>query len=150
MTAVTTTAPRTSEIRTTTSKLSTAPKGLWKTGAVAGIAAGAATVAVVAVARALDVPVETAPGEAIPILGFAQLTIFFTFVGVLIARSIGRRATHPRSLFTKVTVALTALSLVPDVALSTDGGSKLTFVATHLVAAAIVIPALAGRLNEDR
>ena len=121
---------------------------VWKAGVKAGLVAAAATVGIVALARIADVPVESAPGESIPLLGFAQMTLLCTALGVLIARVVGRRAARPRSLFTKVAVTLTALSLLPDLALSTGTADKLTLIATHLVAAAIVIPALAGRLPE--
>ncbi len=55
-----------------------------------------------------------------------------------------------RGPLVKTTVVLAALSLVPDVALSTDIATKLTLVATHLVAAAIVIPALSARPENGR
>jgi hypothetical protein len=119
----------------------------WRTGAAAGIAAGAATVAVAATANRLGVSLETAPGQAIPVLGFGQLALFFTAVGVLIAKVIGRRASQPRTTFIKATVTLTALSLVPDIALHAAVATKLTLMVTHLVAAAIVIPALSSRLE---
>jgi len=70
---------------------------------------GAATVAVATTAQALDVSLETAPGEAIPVVGFGRLTLFFTVIGVLIARTIGRRARKPRSSFIRTTLVLTAL-----------------------------------------
>ena len=66
-----------------------------------------------------------------------------TAVGVLIARTLGRRARRPRSTFVRTTIVLTALSIVPDVILSAAISTKVTLVLTHLVAAAIVIPALA-------
>src|SRR5690349_25095359 len=93
-------------------------RSLWKAGAGAGLVAAAATVAVAAAAHSLGVKLETAPGQAIPILGFGQLTLFFTAVGVLIARSIGRRAGRPRTALVRTTVALTALSVVPDALLN--------------------------------
>ena len=127
----------------------TAPR-LGRTGLTAGMAAAAATVAVAAVASAAGVSLETAPGEAIPVLGFGQLTLFCTAIGVLLARTIGRRAAQPRSTFTTVTLVLTALSLVPDVVLSTDVATKATLILTHLVAAAIVIPVLSACLPERR
>lgn len=43
---------------------------------------------------------------------------------------------------------LTALSVVPGLVLSTDVATKLTLVLSHLVAAAIVVPALSSRLPE--
>ena len=121
---------------------------LWRTGAVAGLAAASATVVVAAVAHAAGVSLETAPGEAIPVLGFGQLTLMCTAVGVLIARTLGRRARCPRSTFVRTTIMLTALSIVPDVILSAATSTKVTLVLTHLVAAVIVIPALARRLPE--
>ena len=123
---------------------------LWRAGLFTGCAAAAATLAVAAAAHAMDVSLETAPGEAIPIIGFGQLTLFCTAIGVLIARTLRRRASAPRSAFICVTVVLTALSLVPDVMLSTDVATKVTLVLTHLIAAAIVIPALSARLPEAR
>jgi peptidoglycan/LPS O-acetylase OafA/YrhL len=123
----------------------TSPGPTWRTGAVAGLVAAAATMAVAAAAGSLGVSLETAPGETIPVIGFGQLTLFFTMVGVVIARVLGRRARQPRTMFIRTTVALTALSLIPDVLLHAEVATKLTLIATHLVAAAIVIPALAGR-----
>ena len=123
---------------------------LGRTGLAAGLVAAAATVAVAAVASAFGVSLEAAPGEAIPVLGFGQLTLFCTAIGVLMARTLRGRVRRPRSTFTTATVALTALSVVPDLVLSTDVATKATLIVTHLVAAAIVIPALAARLPEHR
>jgi hypothetical protein len=126
------------------------PRSLWRTGALAGVVASVATVAVAAVARVLDVPVEASPGKTIPIPAFPVFTLFFTALGVLLAQRIARRAHRPRQTFVVTTVALTALSFIPDALLSTDAASKVALVTTHLVAAAIVIPALAARLAEAR
>jgi hypothetical protein len=121
-------------------------KPLWKPGLVAGLAAAAATVAVAGIAHAAGVSLETAPGEAIPVIGFGQLTLFFTAIGVLIARTLRGRARQPRSTFTRTTVGLTVLSLVPDMVISAGTSTRATLVLTHVVAAAIVIPALSSRL----
>jgi peptidoglycan/LPS O-acetylase OafA/YrhL len=121
---------------------------LWRPGLKAGVAAAVATTAVASIASALGVAFESAPGDAIPLAGFAQLTLVFTIVGVLIARAIRNRGAHPRSTFTKTAVVLLALSVVPDLTMSFDLASKLTLMLTHVVAAAIVIPALASRLPE--
>jgi hypothetical protein len=137
-----------STILTTNRRARTTSAGpTWRTGLAAGLVAAAATMAVAAAAGGFGVSFETAPGEAIPLLGFGQLTLFFTVIGVVIARVLGRRARQPRATFLKTTVALTALSLVPDLLLHAGLATKLTLIATHLVAAAIVIPALAGRLE---
>jgi hypothetical protein len=50
-------------------------------------------------------------------------------------------------MFVKTTVVLTALSPVPDVGLHARVATKLTLILTHLMAAAIVIPALSARLD---
>ena len=115
---------------------------LWRPGLSAGVVAAAATSTIAGIASALGVSFESAPGEAIPLAGFAQLTLFFTVVGVLIAQGIRSRGDHPRSTFTKTAVALTALSVVPDLTMSFDAASKLTLMLTHVVAASIVIPVL--------
>ena len=120
----------------------TATRSLWHTGMRAGLIAAGATVAVAGIARAAGVSLDTAPGETIPLLGFGQLTLVCTVVGILIARTVRRRAHDPRTTLLRVTVALTALSLVPDVILDAGVATKATLILTHLVAAAIVIPAL--------
>lgn len=130
-------------VRTTTVE-TTAPS-VWRTGLKAGAIAAVATSAVAAGAQALDVPIEVA-GEAIPLVGFAQLTLFFTVVGVLIAKGLVRWTQHPQAAFVRTTVALTALSLVPDLTANATTATKVTLMLTHLVAAAIVIPRLASRL----
>lgn len=132
---------------TTSACRSTSTRTLWRAGLVAGVCAAAATVA--AVAHAMGASLETAPGEAIPAYAFGQLTLFFTAVGVLMARTIGRRPSHPRSTFIRTTLVLTALSVVPDLILSASVATKGTLLLTHVVAATIVIPALSSRLAES-
>ena len=134
---------------TTSSTTTSSNRPVWRQGLAAGAVASVATTAVVVAARALDVPVDIA-GEAIPVLGFAQMTLLCTGIGILLARVIGRRANRPQALFVKVTVALTALSFLPDVTADAGTATKVTLILTHLVAAAIVIPALARRLAEAR
>jgi hypothetical protein len=145
MTATTVPTSRSTSTTSSRSTTSSTTSPSWKTGAVAGLTAAAATTAVAAVAHAAGVSFETAPGEAIPVLGFAQLTLLFTAVGVVLAKAMARWARHPRSTFVKTTVALTALSLLPDLALHADTATKLVLMATHVIAAAIVIPKLATR-----
>ena len=52
---------------------------------------------------------------------------------------------EPAQRFLIIAAALTALSCVPSVALPPDTATKLTLVATHLIAAAILVPVLARR-----
>jgi hypothetical protein len=118
-----------------------------RAGALAGATAALATTAVAAGALAADVPLEIG-GEQIPLLGFAQLTLMATVIGVVLANAFARWTSAPRRAFTLSTVALTLLSFVPDVVADATTATKLVLVATHVVAAAVVIPVIARRLPE--
>ena len=145
MTNATTTIP--TSILTNGDSTQTAQRpALWRAGAASGAVAAAATTAVVVAARAADIPVAVG-GEEIPLAGFAQLTVFATIIGVVLAKVLSRRAGRPRHTFTVTTMALTAVSLVPDVLVDATAGSKAILMLTHIVAAAIVIPALAKRVS---
>jgi Family of unknown function (DUF6069) len=119
---------------------------LWRPGVVAGLIGAAATCAIVAVARAADVPV--AVNGKIPLFAFAQFSFVGALLGVGIAKLVSRHTTtNAARAFTRVTVALTVLSLVPDVIVDATVATKLTLALTHGVAAAIVIPVLRARLS---
>jgi hypothetical protein len=120
---------------------------LWKTGAVAGVAAAALTTGVAAGLEALGVAFEI-KGKAIPLLGFAQMVLLGTIIGTALAVVLARRASHPRRTFVVTTVALTALTFVPDITANAPGGTRLALALSHVVAAAIVIPALASKLSD--
>lgn len=100
-----------------------------------GALAAVATTAVAAAASAAGVPLEI-DGEAIPLAGFAQLTLVGAVLGGLIAAAMNRYAAQP-------TAVLTALSCVPSVALPPDVATKAVLVATHVLAAMVIVPALA-------
>ncbi len=131
----------------TTTTTSSASRSVWRHGLTAGTAAAAVTFAIAAVADAAGVSFADSSGKSIPLYGFPQLTLLFSLVGIGIAAVLGRRARHPHSAFVRTTVALTALSVVPDFRAGFDGGSIAVLVLAHVVAAAIVIPALASRLR---
>jgi hypothetical protein len=118
-----------------------------RAGAVAGVVAAVATTGVAVAADAMGVPIKIA-GESIPMAGFAQLTLFFSAVGTVVASVVARRSAHARAMFVRTTLSLTALSFVPDVLADAQIATKLTLILTHVVAAAIVIPALASRLAD--
>ncbi|MEU4474498.1 DUF6069 family protein [Micromonospora sp. NPDC023888] len=118
---------------------------LIRTGAVATVAASAATMAVAAVGHAAGISLDVADAP-IPVSGFGVLTATFSLVGVLLAALLSRFAGRPRRTFVRTTVALTVLSLVPDVIVDAGAGTRALLMLTHLVAATIVIPALARRL----
>jgi hypothetical protein len=116
------------------------------TGVVAALAASVATPVVAAAGQAVGISLDI-EGAPIPLLGFATLTGIFSLVGVLLAVVLSRVARRPRSVFVRTTVVLTALSLVPDVIVDAAPATRALLMLTHLVAAAIVVPALARRLG---
>ena len=122
-------------------------KQIRRTGVLAGLAASAATATTAAVASAFDVSLQVG-GEAIPVIGFAQLTFVAAIIGTVMAVVMSHRARRPRHTFVVSTIALTALSIVPDVTADAQTATRLVLALTHCVAAAIVIPALASRLTD--
>jgi uncharacterized protein DUF6069 len=115
------------------------------TGVVAAALASAATTIVAAAGSAAGISLEVG-GAAIPVPGFAMLTAFFSVVGLGLAVVLSRVVRRPRSTFIRSTVVLTVLSFVPDVIADATPATKALLMLTHLVAAAIVIPAVARRL----
>jgi hypothetical protein len=114
-------------------------------GAVATVVASVATASVAAAGNAAGISLDVA-GAPIPVTGFAMLTAIFSVVGLVLAAVLARFAKRPRTAFVRTTVVLTVLSLVPDVLADATSGTKVLLMVTHLVAAAIVIPAVARRL----
>ena len=134
-----------SAVRTTT-----ASSSIWRRAVIAGLSASAATSVVAAVAHAAGVSLNI-NGEPIPVSGFATLTLLFTTVGFGLAVAVRRWAGNPRRTFIRTTVALTALSFLPDLLVSGAAAeTRVTLMVTHLVAAAMFIPAIASRLPEGR
>ena len=111
---------------------------------VSGLVAAAATTTMAVAADAAGVPLAI-DGEQIPFLGFAQMSLLGAVIGGLIVAALNRWSDRPRQRFEIVAVVLTLLSCVPSVALPPDTATKLTLVATHLVAAAIIVPVVARR-----
>ena len=142
------TAPHTATSATQTPAVHRQP--VWKHGVAAAVVAAVATTVLAVVASAAGVSFADSTGASIPIAGFAQLTLVFSLVGVGIAAVMARKARHPRPTFVRTAVALTALSFVPDLTFGFDAGSAATLIALHTVAAAIVVPTVAGRLARTR
>ncbi len=148
MSATHTTAPETTTDTTTATATTTAAPSvgsLLRGGAVATVLAAAATAVVAAAGQAVGISTAVS-GAPIPSSGFAVLTVIFSVVGLVIALVLRRFAGSPRTAWIRTTVALTVLSLVPDVLADADTSTKALLMVTHLVAAAIVIPAVARRL----
>jgi hypothetical protein len=120
----------------------TRPHPVRRAALTSGAVAAVATTAVAAVASAAGVPLEI-DGEAIPMVGFAELTLFGAVLGGLIAAALNRYTAQPRGSFVVATVVLTALSCVPSVAFPPDAATKAVLVTTHVLAALVIVPALA-------
>ena len=135
-----------SAIATATAPRTSTLGSLVVTGLAATAAASVATPLVAAAGHAAGISLDIGVAP-IPVLGFATLTAFFSVVGVVLAVVLSRLARHPRSVFVRTTVVLTALSLVPDVIVDAAVPTKALLMLTHLVAAAIVVPAVARRLG---
>jgi hypothetical protein len=137
----------------TTSRALTSPaqrQMVWKYGVGAAVVASVATTVLAAVASAAGVSFADSTGASIPIAGFAELTLVFSLIGVGIAAVMARKARRPRTTFVRTAVALTVLSFVPDLTVGFDAGSAATLITLHTVAAAILVPTLAGRLARTR
>jgi hypothetical protein len=123
---------------------------VWKHGVTAAVVASVATTALAAAASTAGVSFADSTGASIPLAGFAQLTLIFSLVGVGIAAVMARKVRRPRRAFVRTTVALTVLSFVPDLTFGFDARSAAALITLHIVAAAIVVPTLAGRLAHAR
>lgn len=118
---------------------------LLRAGLLSVLLAAVATTAIAAAGQAAGISLDMS-GQPIPPLGFGSLTLLFGLVGVALALALRRWSGRPRRAFVTTTVVLTALSLVPDVLADVSGPTRALLMATHLVAAAIVVPTIARRL----
>jgi hypothetical protein len=129
------------------SVITVAPAKPLITGGLTATAVAAAATATVAAAGEFAGISLVVGGAPIPVSGFAVLTVIFSVVGLVLALVLARSARRPRTAFVRTTIVLTALSLVPDVAADASAATKVLLMLAHVVAAAIVIPAIARRLS---
>lgn len=134
-------------ITTSTSSPTRTGRSLWRAGFTAGVVASGATTAFAALVDAAGVSLVVG-GEQIPFVGFAQITFVAALIGTVLAVVLNRRAQQPRRTFLRTTVALTVLTFVPDVLADAPNGTRVALAASHVIAAAIVIPVLASRLSD--
>ena len=120
---------------------------LRRTTIVAGVAGASVTTAVAAGLHAAGVSFEI-DGEMIPLAGFAQMTFIGAVIGGVLLAVLNRRSSDARRRFVQSTVALTALSCVPSVTWPEGAATKVALVALHVLAAAIIVPALARHAND--
>ncbi len=130
----------------TAAPTATAAKPLIIAGLTAAAVATAATSAVAAAGESAGISLAVG-GAPIPVAGFATLTAIFSVVGLALALVLARTTRRPRTAFVRTTIALTALSLLPDVLADASASTRMLLMLTHLVAAVIVIPAIARRLS---
>ena len=128
----------------TTTTTSSSAHPVRRAALVSGVTAAVATTAVAAAADAAGVSF-TIDGATIPLLGFAQMTLLGAALGGFIAAACRRWASV--RAFTVVTVLLTALSCVPSVSMPDQVATKVALVLTHVLAAAIIVPALARQIR---
>jgi hypothetical protein len=125
-----------------------AMRTLGLTGLLAALAAMAATTLAAALAQVIGVDFEIPDGgETIPLAGFAVVTGFFSAVGIVIAVVLRRWSAHPAERFLWIAVSLTVISLIPPLVSGADTATVAALLGLHLVAAAVMIPALARSLR---
>lgn len=143
---ITTTAP------STTSAADTAPairrlRPLLRTDVGSGLVAAAVTTAIAAIAQAADVPLAVDSGT-IPLFAFAQVTLMAALVGTAIVAVLARTARQHRLRVALIAlIGLTAISLVPIGIVDATTATRLVLTATHVVAAAIIVPQLNKHLR---
>jgi hypothetical protein len=106
-----------------------------------GVLAAAVTTAGAVGLRAAGVPL--ALHGKIPLAAFAQVTFVAAVIGGVLVALLNRRSSAPRRPFVQVTIGLTAISCVAPAAFADTTASRVALVGLHLVAAAIIVPALA-------
>jgi hypothetical protein len=148
----------TASAHTTTAPLASflARRPVWQVSYLAGLVASVVVEVWGLAARAAGVPMRAAgfgSHHATPVtvgmfaMGTMVVTFWFTFAVILIARF----AKNPRRAYLRTALPLLALSLaVPLTAADTAISTKLTLAAAHLIAGAIIIPAVARRLPRPR
>lgn len=124
-------------------------RGIIGKGLLTAVGAAVVTTVVAALAKAAGVVFEIPDGgEAIPLSGIAFVTFVFSVVGVIIAVALLRWSAQPAKRWVQVAVSLTALSLVPPFTVGAAVPTAATLVALHLVAAAVMIPAVKRHLGK--
>lgn len=123
-------------------------RSIWSTGLRAGVVAAAATELFATIARLGGVPMRAggigaATPQALPPGWVALATLFCTLLGVGLATVLRRVTSRPRRAFLIAACVLTVLSFVSPIgAGATTLATKVTLGLAHMIAAAIVIPAI--------
>ncbi len=143
----------TTSIPVTSTVTRPAVRGVLAAGGYAGAVAAAVGYVYGTVAQAVEGKMYAGdPGasHAAPIVAanFSGGVLFCVALGTLLAVGIARRAANPARTWVRTTVALTAVSLVPPLLAShTDNSTRLTLAGAHVLAALVVVPIVARRLD---
>ena len=137
-------------IATNPTRTTTRTSGVWTAVGAATVAAAAATEALVALARATGNEVAI-QGNELKFGGCAVAVLMCMVAAVGVLAAVRRWAAAPARAWVRATVALTVLSVVPDLTVpDTATSSRIVLMTAHVLAAAIVIPAVARRLPSAR
>ena len=117
---------------------------LVRSGALAGAVAAGCTTVMAAVASAAGVSLVV-DGTAIPVPAFAWWTLVGAALGVVLARLL-----RERRRFVVVSTVAAGLSLIPPIAAADDTATTVVLVGAHVLAAAIIIPALSQQLPHQQ
>lgn len=126
---------------------------VWLVSVLAGVTAAVVTELYGLAARAAGVPmaaagVGAATAEPVTVGMFAMGTLICTFWGTVLAVLLARYASRPARAYAWAATALTAISLsAPLTARDTATSTMLMLALSHLIAAAIIIPAVTRRLS---
>jgi uncharacterized protein DUF6069 len=129
---------------------------LWQVGSVAALVAAMASVTVYAVARIFGVPMELTEVfedrfARMPVMNMAWASLLDGgLVGTVLAAACRRWATRPRAVF----IALASIGLIASFVLpmvsDASAATKVVLSISHVVVAAILVPALALALPTVR
>jgi hypothetical protein len=106
-----------------------------------GVLAAVVTTAGAVGLRAAGVPL--AVHGKIPLVSFAQVTFVATVIAGMLVALLNRHSAAPRRRFVEITIGLTTISCGAPAAFADTTASRVALVGLHLVAAAIIVPALA-------
>jgi hypothetical protein len=133
-------------------------RGLLRTNLVATVLAAAATEAFTGLVRVAGVPLAVGdPGGSVSSVvplnpGACAISLAMVMVlGIGLAALINRRSSRPARTYTIAASVLVLASMAaPLTAAATSTGTRLTLVAAHLIAAAVIIPLVRRRLKGDQ
>jgi FtsH-binding integral membrane protein len=126
---------------------------VWLVGILAALIGAVVAEAFTLVARGAGVPMAAAgvweeKAQKIGVGAVAQSVVLWSIGGIVLAVVLARWAKRPARTFVVASVAFTALSLAgPGLARDTAVSTQIILAATHVLAAAVIIPILARRLS---